>query len=67
MVVETEDGTQTLMVWQALLRKRSDVFAAMLAHDFTEKREKSMSLQGFCMAEVRAFFEFIYTGTAHLE
>ena len=65
--MQTESGSQTLMVWQVLLRKRSDVFAAMLAHNFIERKEKTVLLEGFSIPEVLTFFEFVYTGTARLQ
>ena len=55
------------MVWQVLLRKRSDVFAAMLTHNFIERKEKTVLLEGFSIPEVLTFFEFVYTGTARLQ
>eukprot|EP00930_Biecheleria_cincta_P005930 TRINITY_DN106896_c0_g1_i1.p1 TRINITY_DN106896_c0_g1~~TRINITY_DN106896_c0_g1_i1.p1 ORF type:complete len:419 (-),score=84.96 TRINITY_DN106896_c0_g1_i1:79-1335(-) len=60
--VQDDGPPQHLTVWQALLSTRSDVFKAMLMHDFTESQDKSMTLEGFSVAEARAFFKFLYNG-----
>jgi len=66
VVVETSQGSDTIVVWEALIRKRSVVFEAMLSHDLKESQEKQLTLKGFNLTEVELFFEFLYTGAATL-